>query len=63
MEKYKQTLRDEKGQLNFKIDKLSDFLIEYGALLPTVDQVLLYRQFDAMKQYSRILGERIMKWK
>lgn len=51
----------EKKDLDDKLDKLKTF-IEVSPIfrtLPIAEQVRLNRQFDAMAEYSSILGQRI----
>lgn len=61
MQPHQERVVTEKKELDEKLDKLKDF-IETGSIfktLPADEQLRLNRQFDAMAEYSHILGQRI----
>lgn len=62
---HQQRVIDEKAELDFKIEKLDDF-INRNALflsLPEEEQARLVRQKYVMNDYSLILDERIAAFK
>ena len=61
MDDYKSRLRKELGDLNFKIEKLNNF-IEKNDIFKTIDleeQELLKEQREIMTKYANILRKRI----
>lgn len=61
MQPHQERVVREKKELDVKLDKLKTF-IETNPIfktLPQTEQLLLNRQFDAMAEYSHILGQRI----
>lgn len=55
-----QRVMDEKRELDDRREKLARFyLTEAFRALPEVERSLLFRQGDAMRSYSQVLGERI----
>lgn len=61
MDDYKSRLRKELGDLNFKIEKLNNF-IEKNDIFKTIDleeQELLKEQREIMSKYANILRKRI----
>jgi len=60
MKPHQERVISEKGALDDKRQKLSDFMIsELFQTLPAIEQSRLHFQLDAMDRYSKILGERI----
>lgn len=61
MQPHQDRVVTEKKELDEKLDKLKAF-IETNPIfktLPQTEQLLLNRQYDAMAEYSHILGQRI----
>lgn len=57
---HQQRVIDEQSALDEKIDKLHVFFeTDTCASLPADEQLRLNRQYGAMIEYSKILGERI----
>jgi hypothetical protein len=64
MEPYQQRVIDEKKELDEKINRLDAFSGSvFCQTLLFEEQELLVKQSLVMKQYSNILGKRIMKFK
>ena len=60
MEDFQTRVVEEKKELDDKIEKLSTFLqTDMFGSLPDVEQARMTRQKRAMKEYSKVLGERI----
>lgn len=60
MQPHQQRVVDEKTELDIKITKLSDFSNgDIFKTLPDDEQERLTRQFNIMRDYSAVLGERI----
>lgn len=60
MRPHEQRVVDEKQELDNKTKSLDDFLLtELFHGLPSEEQDRMERQFEIMKKYSEILGERI----
>lgn len=60
MEPYQKRVVEEKEALDEKITKLSDF--SNGSIFPTLpedEQERLKRQFNIMRDYAAVLGDRI----
>lgn len=63
MADYQDRVIAEKVQLDEKIGKLRTFINGPQFLeLDGTDQELMDDQFDLMKQYSDVLGQRIARW-
>ena len=63
LQDFQQQVVDEKAALDEKIKKLGIFFdsaVYHN--LSYVDQEILYRQFNCMKPYSAVLGERIKRF-
>ena len=60
MEQFQERVVVEKHELGIKLDRLKGF-IESSKFktIPIEEQKRMNRQFDAMAEYSQILGERI----
>ena len=58
---YQQRVIDEKADLDAKIMKLADFIVQTAAYksLGSAEKDRLNRQHTAMRAYSGVLGERI----
>ena len=61
MQPHQERVVTEKNELDEKLDKLKAFIEENPIFktLPHDEQLRLNRQFDAMAEYSHILGQRI----
>ena len=60
MQPHQKRVMEEKDGLDKKLAKLSDFIdSEAFSGIDPAERVRLCRQWDVMKQYSNILGERI----
>lgn len=59
-----QRMMIERDDLNNKIDKLGDFMIDLDKfdMLDKEDQELLRLQYKAMEEYSNILDKRLKKF-
>lgn len=57
---YQERVKEEKKQLDERLEKLQGFAHTQGFTeLPVLDQCLLYAQLGAMRQYTSILSMRI----
>lgn len=64
MDAYQQRVVDEKDELDRRLVKLRAFIDgpDTYAQLPTEDRKLLWQQWQAMLEYSDILGQRIARF-
>lgn len=65
MEAHQQRVVDEQTELDDKIGKLQNFISDSPIFikLDKDDRVLLDHQLSTMRNYSKILGERIKRFK
>jgi hypothetical protein len=66
MEAYQERVVQEKKELDEKIEKLNDFVYGSTEIYPNLkfeERVRLKMQLGYMKEYSKILGERIADFK
>lgn len=63
MEDYQQRVVDEKSELDDMLSKIGTFLAGSKVeALPLAEQRRLARQWQYMRAYSDVLGERIEAW-